>query len=204
VNPRESSLEVDPPRVSAGSVPGRSFSFADGVIGGAAAKVVATSAGQRASVKLVTIPADQLARFGFRQPLMFFIARFWGDEAGPVSIKAYDRDGRLIATTRAGSGGYCEGLLSGRLARAVAHVALDSRTRHAGARKGWTVIVRGAAEEERDLAVRDRLPVGDVHETLGEQPGEHRDVGAVEVGAQGAVRATALDEVLRRSADPIA
>jgi hypothetical protein len=107
MTPRGSSLEVDPPRgeVWAGSVPGRSFSFADGVIGAAAAKVVVTSAGQRASVKLVTIPADQLARFGIRQPLKFFIARFWGDESGPVSIKAYDRAGRLIATTHAGSGG---------------------------------------------------------------------------------------------------
>jgi hypothetical protein len=111
VTPRGSSLEVDPPggQVWAGSVPGRSFSFADGLIGAAAAKIVATSAGQRASVKLVTIPADQLARFGIRQPLKFFIARFWGDVADRVSIKAYDRAGRLIATTHAGSGGDAKG-----------------------------------------------------------------------------------------------
>lgn len=99
VTPGRSSLEVDPlhGEVWAGSVPGRAFSFADGVAAGTTAKVVATSEGKRAAVKLVTIPAGQLRRFGVHEPLKFFIARFWGNDAGPVSVKAYDRAGSLIA-----------------------------------------------------------------------------------------------------------
>jgi hypothetical protein len=102
VTPGGSSLEVDPlhGRVWAGSVPGRAFSFADGVTSGAAAKVVATSGGKRASVQLVPIPAHLLRRFGIQEPLKFFIARFWGNDSGPVAVKAFDGSGGLISQAR--------------------------------------------------------------------------------------------------------
>lgn len=101
--PRGPSVEIEPlhGEVWAGSVPGRTFSFADGVLGGDAAKVVVTSDGKHASVQLLTIPAGQLRRFGVRQPLKFFMARFWGNDAGAVVVKAYDRSGAMVARSPA-------------------------------------------------------------------------------------------------------